>query len=82
MATEIKKIIIRRDSADKWAENNPILSMGEIGIDTSNGNMKVGVGVTPWASLPTEVDKARRGLDEVVAEQSAKIQACEAKVAE
>lgn len=82
MATEIKKIIIRRDSADKWAENNPILSRGEIGIDTSNGNMKVGDGTTPWASLPTEVDKARRGLDAVVAEQSAKIQACEAKVAE
>lgn len=51
MATEIKKIISRRDTAAKWEANNPILAQGEIGVDTTNKVMKIGDGVTPWKSL-------------------------------
>lgn len=51
MATEIKKIISRRDTASNWSGNNPILSNGEMGVDTTNRVMKIGDGVTPWNSL-------------------------------
>lgn len=56
MATEIKKIISRRDTAAKWEANNPILAQGEIGVDTTNKVMKIGDGVTPWKSLPGVVE--------------------------
>lgn len=51
MATEIKKIISRRDTSANWQSNNPILANGEIAIDTTNRVMKIGDGVTPWNSL-------------------------------
>ena len=56
MATEIKKIISRRDTAAKWEANNPILAQGEIGVDTTNKVMKIGDGVTPWKSLKGVVE--------------------------
>lgn len=42
------KIQIRRDSAANWAAFNPILADGELGIDTTNGYMKFGDGMSPW----------------------------------
>ena len=42
------KIQIRRDSAANWAAFNPILADGELGIDTTNGYMKFGDGISPW----------------------------------
>lgn len=57
MATEIKKIISRRDAAANWQSNNPVLASGEIGVDTTNKVMKIGNGSTPWNDLPSEQDK-------------------------
>ena len=51
MATEIKKIVSRRDTAANWQSNNPVLANGEIGVDTTNRVMKIGDGVIPWGSL-------------------------------
>ncbi len=45
------KIQVRRDSASAWSSNNPILSSGEIGWDTTNKKGKVGDGSTSWNSL-------------------------------
>ncbi len=44
----------RRDTAENWNANNPILCDGEFGIiaDSTDENwLKVGDGVTPWKSL-------------------------------
>ncbi len=50
--TVLSKILVRRDTTDNWASNNPILSEGEIGFDTTNGKHKIGDGVTRWNKLP------------------------------
>ena len=44
---------IRSDAftADKWAEVNPILQLGEIGYETDTNKLKVGDGVTEWTDL-------------------------------
>lgn len=43
----------RRDTAARWAEYNPILLEGEMGIVTDNPNQyKIGDGVHAWNSLP------------------------------
>lgn len=45
------KIQVRRDTASAWTSNNPTLSSGEIGWDTTNKKGKVGDGSTAWSSL-------------------------------
>jgi hypothetical protein len=45
------KIQIRRDTSANWISNNPILSLGEIGIETDTGTAKYGDGLTAWTSL-------------------------------
>lgn len=42
---------LRRDTAADWATVNPVLEFGEPGWDAA-GILKVGDGVTAWASLP------------------------------
>ena len=41
----------RRDTSSKWAYNNPILSEGELGIETDTRNIKIGNGITPWSGM-------------------------------
>jgi len=43
---------VRRDLADNWTSNNPILSSGELGFEEDTGKLKVGDGSTEWSSLP------------------------------
>lgn len=45
------KIQIRRDTAANWTSANPILAIGEIGYETDTGKLKIGDGVTVWASV-------------------------------
>jgi hypothetical protein len=49
MTTRIK---LRRDSAANWATNNPILALGEPGLETDTRKIKYGDGITHWSSLP------------------------------
>jgi hypothetical protein len=41
----------RSDTKANWQSRNPILLVGEIGIEIDTGKLKVGNGVTPWNSL-------------------------------
>jgi hypothetical protein len=45
------KLQFRRDTAANWESNNPVLSEGELGLDTTNERFKIGDGVTAWNSL-------------------------------
>jgi len=45
------RIQIRRDTASHWTHNNPVLALGEMGFDTTNRQIRVGDGTTPWNSL-------------------------------
>lgn len=45
------QIQLRNDTAANWTAANPILAVGEMGVETDNGNYKIGDGVTAWTSL-------------------------------
>ena len=48
------RIQLRRDGAQQWANVNPILAQGELGIEIDTSRLKVGDGVTAWNSLKYE----------------------------
>ncbi len=41
----------KTDTLSNWASSNPILLVGEIGIESDSGKIKVGNGVSAWNSL-------------------------------
>lgn len=45
------KMQFRRDTSANWTSVNPTLSQGEIGLDLSTGNLKIGNGADAWADL-------------------------------
>lgn len=44
-------IQFRRDTAANWTSTNPVLSQGELGLETDTAKYKIGNGSTAWASL-------------------------------
>ena len=48
------RLQLRRDGAQQWANVNPILAQGELGIEIDTSRLKVGDGVTAWNSLKYE----------------------------
>lgn len=48
MATRIQ---IRRDTGTNWSSANPVLASGELGINLTTGQFKIGNGTTAWNSL-------------------------------
>lgn len=51
-STPVTTIQVRRDTSANFTSNNPVLSAGEIGLETNSNLMKFGNGVTAWTSLP------------------------------
>jgi hypothetical protein len=45
-------IRLRRDSAERWLENDPVLFQGELGADLTNKKLKLGDGFNEWSKLP------------------------------
>lgn len=45
-------IQIRRDTAANWTAANPVLHIGEQGVETDTHKMKIGDGATAWTGLP------------------------------
>lgn len=62
---ELRRILVRRDTAENWESVNPALRQGEIGMDLTNKRMKVGDGFNNWKDLDY-IDEA--GLDTIRAE--------------
>ena len=48
MAVQIQ---LRRDTASNWTGTNPVLAIGEPGVETDTLKVKVGDGSTAWNSL-------------------------------
>lgn len=48
----IGQVQTKRDTTANWLYVNPVLKLGEIGLDTTVNNFKVGDGVIVWSSLP------------------------------
>ena len=49
MATQIQ---LRRGTAANWTSVNPVLAIGEMGLETDTGKFKVGNGSSAWTALP------------------------------
>jgi hypothetical protein len=47
----VTKVQLRRDVAATWTSINPVLSSGEIGIETDTNKFKIGNGTSTWTSL-------------------------------
>lgn len=45
------KILVRNDTATNWTTANPVLSKGEIGLESDTRKFKFGDGITAWTSL-------------------------------
>lgn len=45
------RIQVRRDTSANWASANPVLASGEIGLDTTLHEAKIGDGSTTWSGL-------------------------------
>jgi hypothetical protein len=46
-----KKILFRRDLAATWTSVDPVLSAGEIGLESDTGKIKLGDGTSSWTEL-------------------------------
>ncbi|QLH40702.1 MAG: hypothetical protein HWD60_19615 [Defluviicoccus sp.] len=46
------RIQVRRDIAENWISENPVLALGEIGYETDFVKCKFGDGVSVWTELP------------------------------
>lgn len=55
-------IILRHDTSTQWTINDPILALGEYGVEDDTRRIKRGDGVTPWSELLYET----MGLDYLV----------------
>jgi hypothetical protein len=62
MATQIR---LRRGLASEWTTANPILALGEMGIETDTRKFKFGNGLLAWNSIEYAVDKNQIGLSEI-----------------
>ena len=51
MATLNTKIVLRNDTVAAWAEHNPVLLAGEVGVENDTGYFKVGNGTATWNAL-------------------------------
>lgn len=48
MAVQIQ---LRRGTASEWTSANPVLAVGEMGLETDTLRYKIGNGSTAWTSL-------------------------------
>lgn len=51
------RLQFRRGTLAKWAEVNPVLAQGELGLETDTNKFKIGDGTTAWNLLPYTLTK-------------------------
>jgi hypothetical protein len=55
------RILLRRDFSINWSHNDPVLMLGEPGVESDTGRLKIGDGQSPWTALPyTEIARKLR----------------------
>ena len=45
-------LIVRHGTAANWVTRNPVLAVGEYGLETNTGLLKIGDGIRAWINLP------------------------------
>jgi len=71
-------IQFKRGTAERWAEVNPVLAIGEAGLDTTNFIFKIGNGSSTWSELPDINIKPDELADILLAVQTVRAEAEEA----
>lgn len=64
---------LKRGTAQRWIEVNPVLAQGEPGFEYDTGKLKIGDGLTPWNQLSyinPEINIDPSTLEEMVVVQS------------
>jgi hypothetical protein len=56
-----KRIQLRRDISTNWERINPILAQGEVGVDLSVKNFKIGDGAARWEELEYAIVSGKLG---------------------
>lgn len=75
--TLLTQIQIRRDTAANWTTANPVLAIGEMGIETDTGHARVGDGTTAWSSLTSAFKRVnQRTLPQLAAAPTSADIAC------
>lgn len=46
------RLITRNDTSVAWEEKNPVLMLGELGLESDTGLLKAGDDIHPWVDLP------------------------------
>ncbi len=46
------RIQLRRDTVANWTTKDPVLAIGELGIELDSGQVKIGNGIDVWSALP------------------------------
>lgn len=51
ITTNVTRIVNRHDTAANWTTINPVLALGEMGVETDTNKFKFGDGTTAWSEL-------------------------------
>lgn len=62
---QANRIQIRKGTQNEWVSHDPVLFIGELGLDVTNKRVKAGDGFSEWSKLPY-IDEA--GLDDIRSE--------------
>lgn len=62
---------VKRSTARKWYQINPILAQGEFGFEYDTGKLKIGNGTTPWRKLEYITGSSNGGNQGVYSAESA-----------
>ena len=57
--TTFTRFKLRNDTAADWTAANPVLLLGEIGVETDTRRYKIGDGTTAWVGLSYYIDDLR-----------------------
>jgi len=55
MTTRLTRMQQRRGTEAQWSDADPILASGEVGVNLTNGFVKIGDGFTSWSELPYQI---------------------------
>lgn len=53
MSIDVEEVGLRSGPSTDWATSGLVLGAGELGLDTTTGEMRKGDGTAAWAHLPT-----------------------------
>jgi len=59
------KIQFRRDTLTNWTTQDPVISAGEMALNTDDNTFKLGNGSTQWTLLPTVSGPAGNAIDRI-----------------